>query len=73
MNSRERVFKTLEFSNPDRAPRNLWSLAWVDFFAAEERDKLLKEFPGDFTNPGPFLAKGDRAQGVSEIAGRLEP
>ena len=69
MNSRERVFKTLEFSNPDRAPRNLWSLAWVDFFVAEERDKLLKEFPGDFTNPGPFLAKGDRAQGVPSRKG----
>jgi len=48
--SHERVCRCLEFRNPDRPPRDLWSLPWVFQFALEERDALLRRFPGDFAD-----------------------
>ncbi|MBE3071086.1 MAG: methyltransferase [Planctomycetes bacterium] len=55
MTPRERVYRCLEFRRPDRAPRNLWTLPWVDQCAAAERDALVRDFPDDFTGPGAFL------------------
>jgi hypothetical protein len=65
MNSRERVFKSLEFSCPDRAPRNLWKLPWVDMFATEEARQIANEFPDDFIGPaGPVFGKSEKSHGV---------
>ena len=61
--SRERVFKALEFSKPDRAPRNLWCTYWVGMFAAEQQKELQHEFPDDFCGPGEILGKSEKAQG----------
>jgi hypothetical protein len=51
MTSRERVFRALEFKKPDCAPRNLWRLPWVNMFAADKLEAVLREFPEDFTGP----------------------
>jgi len=64
MTPRERVLGCLEFTETDRAPRDLWALPWVDMFAAEEKSALLAECPGDFTGPGKVLGGSDRARGT---------
>lgn len=51
MTSRERVWKTLRFEGPDRAPRDLWALAGVTNYRKDEYDALLQKYPGDFTGP----------------------
>ena len=49
MNSRERVYKTLRFERPDRAPRDLWVLMATDLSRTAEVDALLERFPMDIT------------------------
>ncbi len=69
MTSRERVFRALEFRSPDRAPRDLWALPWVQQYARAEYDAVVARFPGDFggaasgPEPGGGLGPGDRRQG----------
>lgn len=63
MTSRERVLRTLEFKNPDRAPREFWALPWVGLYKGKEFAALLAEFPPDVTAPPQVLGKSDRAQG----------
>ena len=62
MNSRERVYAALEFTSPDRVPRDLWTLPWVGMGAAAEFDALMKGFTFDVFGAGG-LGKGDRASG----------
>jgi len=64
MTPRERVFRTLEFRDPDRAPRDLWPLPWVDMYAAADMAAIRADFPEDFLGPGAVLGAGDRAQGT---------
>jgi uroporphyrinogen decarboxylase len=47
MTGRERVKAALSFAFPDRAPRDLWSLAYISVFRKNELDELLGEFPMD--------------------------
>ena len=47
MNSRERVLACLNFENPDRAPRDLWTLPYTTLFQREEYNSFLKEYPLD--------------------------
>lgn len=70
MTSRERVFRALEFEKPDRAPRNLWRLPWVEMFAANQIEDMLREFPEDFAGPAEqVLPPGDRCRGVKARKG----
>jgi uroporphyrinogen decarboxylase len=62
MTSRERVFRTLEFRTPDRAPRELWTVPWVGWYRPNELAALLERFPMDFAGCG-VLAESDRASG----------
>ena len=61
MTSRERVFRTLEFRNPDRAPRDLWALGWVGTYAKDDFEAVGAEFPGDFGGAPGVLGAGERA------------
>jgi uroporphyrinogen decarboxylase len=55
MNSKERVIKTLEFSNPDRIPVDLWVLPATQLRYGEEFDKLLDKYERDIVQfSGPF-------------------
>jgi uroporphyrinogen decarboxylase len=69
MTSRERVFRTLEFRNPDRAPRDLWALPWVSQYVPEELAALRQRFEMDFAGCG-VLGKSDRARGEACRTGR---
>lgn len=71
MDARERVKRTLEFSSPDRVPRQLWVLPWAVDRYKDEIEAIQKSFPDDIvTSPAflktPPLGKGDRyAEGSS--------
>ena len=47
MNSRERVIACLEFQSPDRAPRDLWALPYINLFKEEEYNRLIEQYPLD--------------------------
>jgi uroporphyrinogen decarboxylase len=51
MTPRERVYATLSYSHPDRAPRDLWVLPYVQLFRKAELDEVLRRFPIDFDRP----------------------
>jgi len=69
MTSLERVFRTLEFRNPDRAPRDLWALGWVNMFAKDDFDAVKAEFPGDFGGGPSVLGPGERSKDDAGIKG----
>lgn len=69
MNSRERVQRTLTFSQPDRAPRELWALPGITMFRREERDALLARYPSDFVGPDVTYGRGDRILGTEAETG----
>lgn len=48
MTGRERVKASLTFSNPDRAPRDLWALPHVILFQMAEYNKVVERYPLDF-------------------------
>ena len=62
MTPRERVLATLEFANPDRAPRDLWALPWVSFDRPDDLKALLAKYPTDFMGVS-VLGKADKAVG----------
>ena len=68
MTSRERVYRTLEFRTPDRAPRDLWALPWVSQSAPADLEAVCARFPMDFTG-GDVLGPSPRAQGVRARTG----
>ncbi len=66
MTSRELVLATLEFRNTDgRVPRDLWLLPWADQNYPGELQKIVGDFPSDFSGPEtrwaqrPALETGD--------------
>ena len=69
MNSKERVLRTLEFDNPDRAPRQLWTLPWAHTHHGDKIAQLLKDFPEDFMGCPAFLEKPLNVIGDSTAVG----
>lgn len=55
MTSRELVRATLEFKNPPRAPRNMWTLPWAHTHCQDVIDRINRDFPNDFDGPVDFL------------------
>lgn len=70
MTSRERVTRALRFENPDRAPRDLWTLPGITMFRQDELDRLLAQYPTDFSGPDFSYGVGKRARGVPAEVGR---
>lgn len=68
MDSRERVYKTLKFERPDRAPRDLWIIAAVETFRLPELEAVLDRFPLDFAFPN-----GCRAWNMGHEVEGLDP
>ncbi len=52
--SRELVYETLEFRNPERAPRDVWVLPWAEINYPEELKKILQSYPGDIISAPGF-------------------
>ena len=57
---RERVRACLEFSRPDRPPRDLWALPYVSLFQDDDLSALEREYPMDIARsqigPGSSVA-----------------
>lgn len=69
MKSRDLVKKALEFQNPERVPRDLWTLPGIRMFRKEELVDLLNKFPSDFTVPQYNYGKGKYSKGVPSVVG----
>ncbi len=50
MTGRERVKATLTFNNPDRPPRDLWTLPYILLFRQDELDAIREAYPMDFVS-----------------------
>ncbi len=50
--SRELVRRCLKFETPERVPRQLWALPWVDERYPKEMKEIRARFPADITGPG---------------------
>ena len=59
MTGRERVTAALTFSQPDRAPRDIWALPYISLFRKDELDTLLEKFPSDFGRAESCPGVGD--------------
>jgi hypothetical protein len=66
MTSRERVIATLTFSRPDRPPRDLWVLPYVQLFRKQELDEVLARYPGDISRPE--LSPGSDDEDLRKLA-----
>lgn len=68
--SREIVERCLEFSFPERLPRQLWVLPWAQSHFPDALEAINRRFPGDFAGsdylyPPSIVQKGDPyARGV---------
>lgn len=56
MESRELVYSALEFKNPPRVPRDIWSLPWIRIHFGNKVDEIYGEFPPDMEG-APFCLK----------------
>ena len=61
--SRERVRRCLTFENPDRVPRDLWTLPWFTSRYPEALAELRRRFPSDLGGPGNVYRPSPRATG----------
>lgn len=61
MHSRERVYKTLRFAGPDRAPRDLWWLGTVPQRHKADLEAVLARYPRDFAGAPVRRAQSRRA------------
>lgn len=63
MTSKELVYKTLEFDNYERAPRQLWALPWADIYHKDELNRIIEDFPSDFSGADGFLREFPKTYG----------
>ena len=62
MDSRERVFRTLRFEHPDRAPHNIWAVPYIEMYRMAELDQVSATYPIDITVPTSATQKVVTAQ-----------
>jgi hypothetical protein len=60
---RELVYQTLNFENPARAPRQLWTLPWAQIHHPDALQAIRAEFPDDIQGIGGHLREYPRTQG----------
>jgi uroporphyrinogen decarboxylase len=63
MNSRELVYKTLNFEKPDRVPRQMWELPWASNNYPEQLEKINSDFPADIISVPGFCREESIASG----------
>lgn len=76
MTSRELVKATLEFRNTgDRAPRQLWSLPWVEIHQPEAFQALVNKYSWDFGYPEVRYAESSKVESGNpyEIGEYVDP
>lgn len=73
MNSRELVYKTLNFQKPDRVPRQLWYLPWAKNNHPEKLEVILRDFPDDIVSSPGFNSAFPKTQGdIYEIGTHID-
>lgn len=63
MNSRELVYKTLNFENPERVPRQKWVLPWAQHNHPVELNQLNEDYPDDITGAPGYNKVNDQSEG----------
>jgi hypothetical protein len=63
MTSRELVYRTVEFDNPARIPRQIWTLPWAHETFPTEMKRLARDFPNDIEWSPEDLATSTIAEG----------
>jgi len=61
--SRELVYETLEFRNPERAPRDLWILPWAEMKYSEELNEIRERYPSDIIHAPGFCREIPETKG----------
>jgi uroporphyrinogen decarboxylase len=61
--SRELVYETLEFRNPERAPRDLWTLPWAEMYYSEELNRIREQYPDDIIRAPGFCSEIPETKG----------
>ncbi|GKX32106.1 hypothetical protein SH1V18_45860 [Vallitalea longa] len=69
MNSRELVFKALNFDNPDRVPRQKWTLPWANINYPDELATINSSYPDDIIGSPGFCKEKDISVGDSTEIG----
>lgn len=67
--SRDLVRQTLEFKNPKRAVRHLWTLPWASIYHGEELKAIQRDYPDDIVQ-APL--NGATAEGFTARPGEAE-
>jgi len=67
MDSRQRVLRAFQFHNPDRPPRDLWTLPAVEMFQNAEKESVIGEFPLDIETP-KFTVGVSKCQQVPSLS-----
>jgi hypothetical protein len=60
---RQLVYQTLDFANPRRVPRHLWTLPWAEMYHAAAVQRLRTDFPDDIASPRGILKTPPKTQG----------
>lgn len=63
MTSKELVMRTLEFSKPERIPRQLWVLPWALQNYPEEFKAIGEKYPDDILHAPPFYKQTPQTEG----------
>ena len=66
---REIVTAALQFSGPERLPRDLWTLPWGELHYPEAVAEMRRRFPSDFAGPPGVYRPSNRAQGEAHTPG----
>ncbi len=61
--SRELVYKTLEFKNNDRVPRQVAYLPWAEIHYSEQLQRIKRDFPDDIQGVGGYQKKLPKTYG----------
>jgi hypothetical protein len=69
MNGRERVQAALNFTQPDRAPRDLWSTGYVPAVRDKEFFSLIEQYPLDIGYPPACVTKAGYGDNLYVKAG----
>ena len=69
--SREIVQRTLTFKNPERIPRHIWTLPWVDAHYPDEMKKLRQDFPMDIADPPGVFRPSSKKKGEMYSVGEF--
>jgi uroporphyrinogen-III decarboxylase len=61
--SRELVYQSLNFENPERVPRQMWHLPWAERTYPQAFAQIVRDFPSDIIHTNPHYREAPRTKG----------